>query len=248
MLFEDRVIEIMKYIKRDGSVTTKKLVEELNTSESTIRRDLVELEKIGKLTRVHGGAIRKKVHREEDSLDDKFLLNKNSKEKIAKRAASLVEDGDSIYLDGGSTTFEMIKYLKGKDITVVTNGINHIFELMKNDIKSYVLGGYIKKVTGVVLGAQSFENIKQFSFDYAFMGANGIDNKKGFTTSDLEEAKLKAEAISLGQEVYILADKSKFGKVYFVKIADIKDANIITDEALENIAEDIKEKTKILEV
>lgn len=248
MLFEDRVIEIMKYIKRDGSVTTKKLVEDLNTSESTIRRDLVELEKIGKLTRVHGGAIRRRVHSEEESLDDKFLLNKNSKEKIAKRAADLVKDKDSIYLDGGSTTFEMIKYLKGKDITVVTNGIYHIAELMKNDIKAYILGGYIKKVTGVVLGAQSFENISQFSFDYAFMGANGIDIKKGYTTSDLEEAKLKRQAMALGQEVYILADKSKFSKVYFVKIADLQDGKIITDESIENIPEEISEKTEILEV
>lgn len=248
MLFEDRVIEIMKYIKRDGSVTTKKLMEDLNTSESTIRRDLVELEKIGKLTRVHGGAIRRRVHSEEESLDDKFLLNKSSKEKIAKKAADLVKDGDSIYLDGGSTTFEMIKYLKGKDITVVTNGIYHISELMKNNIKAYVLGGYIKKVTGVVLGAQSFENISQFSFDYAFMGANGIDIKKGYTTSDLEEAKLKRQAMALGQEVYILADKSKFRKVYFVKIADLEDGKIITDESIENIPEEISDKTEILEV
>lgn len=247
MLLEERINEIIKILKKEEIVYTKNLAEIFNASESTIRRDLNILEKKELINRVHGGAIIKENNKSK-SLDKKVFINKNSKEKIGRYAGNLLKGGESIYLDGGSTTFKMIKYLKDKNITVVTNGIMHIGELMKYNIKSYILGGLTKSSTGVVIGSQSMENLSQYSFDYAFLGVDGIDFEKGYTTSDLEEAKLKKKAMKLSTKTYILADESKFAKSNFVKISDIKEAIIITDKDIDNISMDIRKATDILEV
>ena len=139
-----------------------------------------------------------------------------------------MEEGDSIYIDAGSTNFEMIAYLP-KNIVVVTNGLMHIEKLLAKGIKTFLLGGYIKPTTKAMVGIGAIESLKNYRFDKCFMGVNGIHPEFGYTTPDQEEAAVKQLALSLSRDAYVVADESKFSEVAFAKIAHLKDANIITN-------------------
>ena len=245
MLIEERNKVILEILEEKGSVTTIELVEKLKVSEATIRRDLSNLEKEEKLYRVHGGAVLKNIEREEEDIEKKSILNISEKKRIAKKAANLVKDKEFIYLDAGTTTYQMIPFLKNKDITVVTNGLTHIEELLRYKIESYLIGGHVKPTTKALVGSIALNNLKVVNFSRAFIGVNGIDTKFGYTTPDIEEAILKSNAIENAIEAYILADYSKFGKVYFSKIAELERATIITD-SIEGINKNILKKTKII--
>ncbi|MBC1356576.1 DeoR/GlpR family DNA-binding transcription regulator [Listeria booriae] len=229
MLNADRHNLIIDLLKRRGSVKLKDLTELADSSESTIRRDLAELEENGLLKRVHGGAILTQARTIEMSMVEKSVKNVQEKKGIAKLAASLVKDGDCIYLDAGSTTFEMIDFLIGWDVTVVTNGLMHVEELVSLDLNAYILGGKMKAKTKAVIGGIAMENIANYRFDKAFIGANGIHLNDGYTTPDMEEALLKRKAAELADETFVLADNSKMHHSHFAKMFDLEEATLITD-------------------
>lgn len=243
-LTEERYKIILKAVKEKGIVKLNELVELTNTSESTIRRDLTYLESKNTLKRVHGGASSIKRKFIEPSYNEKLVQNIREKTIIAKYAASLIEEGDSIYLDAGTTTFEMIKYIDKKDIVVVTNGLNHIDALIEKEISAYILGGKVKAKTKAVIGLDTLSSLQKFRFDKAFIGVNGIHTEYGLTTPDSEEAILKERAITLSRDAFVLADESKFGEVNFVKIAELDKVTIITNTKSEDY-EIYAEKTKI---
>ena len=143
MITEERHQLIVSELKQKGSVRVADLVEKFNISESTIRRDLVQLEALNYLKRVHGGAVPVQNKFVEKSFNDKSHQFVAQKDLIAQYAASLVDEGDSIYLDSGTTTYEMIKYLKGKEIVVVTNGLSHVESLIEYNIPCFVLASYL---------------------------------------------------------------------------------------------------------
>ncbi len=247
MLTEERHELILTILKRDGVIKVTDLVEWTKTSESTIRRDLSVLEGKKALKRVHGGATLLKRSYNELSYEEKLVQNSNEKSKIAKYATTLIEEGDCIYLDGGTTTFEIINFINKKDIIVVTNGLKHVDELVRKNIDAYILGGKIKGKTKVVAGSDALMNLKRFRFDKAFLGINGIHLEYGFTTPDSEEAILKESAIQLSKETYILADESKFGEITFVKVADLDAAKIITNNKAEDYEKyEIKTEIKVV--
>ena len=247
MLFEERAKLIIEQLEEKNTVSNKELIKLLNVSEATIRRDLDVLEEEGILNRVHGGAVLKKIEVKEDTAEEKFASRIKEKKQIAKIASILVEEKDFIFLDAGTTTFELIPYLQDKNITVVTNGLMHLEELMKYNINSYLIGGYIKKSTKALVGSIALNNLKAVNFSKAFIGINGIDSKYGFTTPDVEEANIKIKAIENSLKAYILADESKFGKVYFSKIAELDQGTIITNDR-SKVSDEIKKKAKILGV
>ncbi|RKD21406.1 transcriptional regulator, DeoR family [Caminicella sporogenes DSM 14501] len=244
MLTEERYQIILETLKKKGIVKIHELVKLTNTSESTIRRDLTYLESINQLKRIHGGATLLKGRFNEPSYSEKQIQNIDKKSVIAKYAASLIDEGDCIYLDAGTTTYEVIKYIDKKDIVVVTNGLKHIDELIERNISAYILGGKIKARTKAVIGSDALKNLEKFRFDKCFIGINGIHPEYGFTTPDSEEAILKETAINLSREVFVLADESKFGEVAFVKVADLRKAEIITNEEPEDL-ERYMDKTKV---
>ncbi len=244
LLTEERHEVIIDILKKKGTVKINDLVELTNTSESTIRRDLTFLESIHALKRVHGGATLVKGRFREPSYTEKQVQNTTEKEIIAKYAASLIEEGDCIYLDAGTSTFEMIQFIEKKDVVVVTNGLKHIDALMEKDIPSYILGGKVKAKTKAVIGTDALKNLEKFRFDKCFIGTNGVHVTYGFTTPDSEEAILKEGAMNLSRETFVLADESKFGEVAFVKVSDLKKATIITNAKVEDY-ERYEEKTKI---
>jgi DeoR family transcriptional regulator, fructose operon transcriptional repressor len=234
LLTEERHKLILDKLKEKGIVKINDLIELTNTSESTLRRDLTFLESINALKRVHGGAALLKGRFNEPSYNDKLVQNIEEKILIAKYAASLIKDGDSIYLDAGTTTLEMINYIDKKDIVVVTNGLKHVDALVERGIESYMLGGRIRLKTRAIIGIDALRSLEKFRFDKAFMGINGVHLEFGCTTPDSEEAALKEGAIRLSRESYILADESKFGEVAFIKVCDLSKAAIITNTNIEN--------------
>ncbi|MCA1011165.1 DeoR/GlpR family DNA-binding transcription regulator [Halobacillus halophilus] len=244
MLTPERHQIILETVKKYHTAKIKDLVQSTGASESTIRRDLDQLEHEGLLRRVHGGASLRASASDEPSMGEKITKYHKEKNAIASYAASLVRDGDCIFLDAGSTTYEMISYLYGKDITVVTNGLDQLDKLTEYQIKTYVVGGYVKHRTRAVIGTVAMQNLQQYRFDQCFMGTNGISLRGGFSTPDPEEAAIKSTALSLSQERYILADHSKFEEISFGKFANLDEAYILTNyEGL--YLNDYKEKTNI---
>ncbi|MEI0579374.1 DeoR/GlpR family DNA-binding transcription regulator [Brachyspira pilosicoli] len=240
MLKISRYELILEIIKEKRNIKIEELIERLNVSEATIRRDLTFLEDAGKIRRVHGGAVL--VNNSEESLIYKKEIYSKEKEQIAKFASSFVEKGNRIYLDAGSSVFAMIKYLADiEDITVITNGICHIDELYKRKIETYLIGGKIKILTGALVGGSAVLSLKNFNFDLAFMGANGI-SVNGYSTPDSEEALIKSEVLKKANKTYFLCDESKLYKESLINFCSLEDSYLITNA--KEIDDNIKNKLK----
>ncbi|AIM15309.1 MULTISPECIES: DeoR/GlpR family DNA-binding transcription regulator [Neobacillus] len=245
MLTPERHQIILQLLKEKGIVKIQEIMELTNSSESTIRRDLSQLEEQKFLKRIHGGASRLQGKLQELSMIEKSSKNLQEKRMIAKYAASLVEEGDCIYLDAGSTVFEMIQYLPLKDLVVVTNGFMHLPGLISKGITTYILGGLAKSKTNAIIGRSALESLDLYRFDKCFMGVNGIHPQFGYTTPDQEEAMVKQKAISLSREAFVLADNTKFSEISFAKIADIHEATIITNELPDELENQYLNRTTI---
>jgi DeoR family transcriptional regulator, fructose operon transcriptional repressor len=244
MLEPERHQIILEALKVKSSVKLQEFVELTNSSESTIRRDLIQLEQGKLLKRVHGGAARLQGKLQEPSMVEKSSKNLQGKRQIAQFAGSLVDEGDCIYLDAGSTIYEMIPFLPD-NIVVVTNGLSHANELLEKNIKTFLVGGYAKPTTKALIGRGALDSLEHYRFDKCFMGVNGIHSQFGYTTPDPEEAMVKQLAISLSSEAYVVADESKFSEVAFAKITDLHLATIITNELDPDTKEQYHSKTKI---
>ena len=228
MIFEKRLDIIREMLENEEKISNKDLLKTLCISESTLRRDLDYLEEAGEITRVHGGAVLRKIEKETN-----FKFNETSnielKKTIGKKAASLVKDGDFIFLDGGTTTHQVLDYISASDVTIVTNGIMHLNKLNELGLKTILIGGEVKHTTLITYGELAIDQIANFSFDLAFIGANGIGDEY-YSTADIHEAMIKKAAIKKSRDTYILADSSKFNKNYFVDFCKIDEAKLITEE------------------
>ena len=231
MLTSDRQNEILKIVNRDGSATVADLTEKLSASESTIRRDLIQLDSEGKLKKVHGGAnaISDSFSSVEYDMDTKSALNTEQKERIGRYAATLIIDDDLVFIDAGSSTMQLVDSLGQSKAVFVTNGAAHAKKLIKKGLKVFVIGGELKLSTEAIIGIEAVSNIEKFNFTKAFIGTNGISVSRGFSTTDVEEALLKRRVCELSYMTFVLADSSKFGVVSAVSFADIKKCCIITD-------------------
>ncbi|WLR41407.1 DeoR/GlpR family DNA-binding transcription regulator [Bacillus carboniphilus] len=244
MLTPERHKLILEMLKEKSVVKIQELVDLTDTSESTIRRDLTLLEQDKFLKRIHGGAARLQGKLQEPSMNEKSTKNLHKKQEIARYAAELVEEGDCVYLDAGSTVMEMIPSLP-LEIVVVTNGLMHMNSLLEKGIETYLVGGYVKQKTKAIIGRGALASLKQYRFDKCFMGVNGIHHQFGYTTPDQEEAMIKQLAISLSRESYVLADDTKFSEISFAKIADLSESSIVTNELEDELNEQYSSKTMI---
>lgn len=243
-MFTDERYQIIKDLLQEQSIVKMQdIVQLTSSSESTIRRDLSALEEEGVLIRVHGGAKRGYKLQSEPAMEIKSGLNMGDKRLIAKRAADLVENEDVLFLDAGSTTYEMIPFLQGKNITVVTNGVPHASLLADLNISTILLGGKIKLETKAIIGSTCLRQLDGYRFNKVFLGMNGIDVEFGFTTPDIEEAAIKSKAIEHGARKYVLADDSKFGVVTFSKVAELADCDVISANLSERKRKKLEEIT-----
>ena len=234
MLTAERKSLIVNRVNEAKSITMQQLKDELGVSESTIRRDITELSREGRLVKVFGGAIALESERsnEELSIIMKESMNKNEKQRIAEYAASVVEPDDYVYIDSGTTTSHIITYLTEKRATYVTNAVSHARDLVRNGFKVLLIGGELKENTEAIVGADAILHIQKYHFSKGFFGTNGINLKLGFTTPDVREALIKRVAIENTQpgHRYILADHDKFGLSSAVTFADFVGTTIITDK------------------
>lgn len=230
MLTEERFTKILSILESMGSVTVQQLMSELGASESTIRRDLNTLDAEGKLTKVHGGAILKNgmYSTRDDEVMTRKEKNKEAKIKIAKYAAGLIEPGDFIYLDAGTTTELMIDYIEHKQITFVTNAISHAKRLAERGFTVYLLGGEFKAVTEAIVGEEAVTTLEKYNFTKGFWGTNGISVQRGFSTPEVKEAMVKKKSMEGCRECYILADESKFNQISSVTFAAFETATVLT--------------------
>lgn len=229
VLTDERKNYLLQQIEKEGFIKNTEMAQQLQTSISTIRRDLQELEDNGLVHRIHGGAKGVTPLLHEDSMHEKATKNPLEKQKIARLAAKYVEPNDVIFLDAGSTTFEMIPFLRDSSITVVTNSVIHASALAEQQITTIILGGVIKSNTRAIINTTAFEQLQSLRFDQAFIGTNSISAEFGYATPDIEEAHIKQLAMKNSQHSFILADHSKFGQSSFAHFANLSDAHIITD-------------------
>lgn len=150
-----------------------------------------------------------------------------------------------IYIDAGTTTELMIDFIKESNAVFVTNGIVHAKKLIQKGFITYIIGGEIKLTTEAIIGVEAINNLRKYNFTKAFLGTNGVDLVRGFTTPDISEALVKGEAIKKSKEIYILSDSSKFNQINSITFSEINEPIVITTNLIDKR---YKKHMKIMEV
>lgn len=238
MLEIERYEKILSELDKKGRLSYRELDDFMKVSASTIRRDVDKMYKNGLLLKIKGGVSQIKKLNFDQEIADRFNENVEDKKEIALKAAKKIKEGDFIYLDVGTTVFYLIEKLRDMDVTVVTNGVMHVEELLINRIKTILIGGEIKGLTKAVVGVEAVDFLNKYRFDKCFIGTNGISIEAGFTTPEINEAMVKKKVMELSGEKYVLADKEKFDKVSNIKFSSLEGCKIITT------AEAIKRNTR----
>lgn len=226
---QNRWSKIIDLCQEKETVTINELVTYLNASPATIRRDLQEMEDLRMLTRFHGGAKLSRASFNEPAMLIKSELNAHEKRQIGYFAAKMIKDNQMVYLDAGSTTFEMLDFITARNITVVTPGVPHITVLGRKNINTIVLGGKLHWPTEAITGRTAIKQMEDLYFDVSFVGTNGIHEQIGFTTSNELEAETKTLAIQHSRNPFIIADHTKFNQLCPVPFAKLSDAIILSD-------------------
>ncbi len=230
MLAEERFSEITRLVNERKTVTVQELTEYLDTSESTIRRDLTTLHKRKMLIKVHGGATAIDMGYTTKDVDVASRQDMNIEEKvqIARCAAELIEKDDFVYIDAGTSTEFLIDYITEQEAVYVTNAILHARKLSQKGCRVFLIGGELKESTEAIVGAVALENLSRYHFTKGFFGANGVHPEKGLTTPEINEAVVKEKAFLQCKERFVLADSSKINQVSSVRFAEFADAVILT--------------------
>lgn len=229
---EERREQILKLLNENAKILVQDLCQIFDVSPATIRSDLRGLERSGRLRRTHGGAIPLIKAGFEPTSDRKQVVNSAEKKRIAAYAASLVEEGDTIALDSGTTTLELAKCLcSKKNLIVVTYDVQIATYLDRSsDVTVFLMGGILRKGFHCTTGAMTVSAIKSLNVDTAFMATNGFSLEKGFTTPNSELAECKKAILSIANQNILMMDSSKVGRVSFLKFAELRDFHtIITD-------------------
>lgn len=230
MLTQARQKLIENYVNERGLCRVTELCKLTNSSESTIRRDLIQLEEAGIIKRVHGGAQSVQLSRDV-SQHVRFDLNHEDKVQIAKLAAGFVKAGDNIFIDAGTTTYEMVQFLENvPDLTIVTNGVETALCSLNHGIETILIGGKVKQDTHASVGQDALRQIKAMNFTASFVGTNGISRNGDLTTPDPEEAAIKRAELSQAKSAYVLADATKFDKQAFAVFGRAQDVIVVTNK------------------
>ena len=228
-----RRTKILEELEQSGYVTTHSLSNTFKVSEVTIRNDLLLFEKKGLLHRTRGGALRDQQVNIDHDLREKSRKHLIEKQKIAKKARELINDGDTIILDSGTTTQEIAKrFADVSDLTVITNGLNIAAEIARNqNVKLIMPGGVLRENSLSQVGSLAENTIRQYNCDKLFLGVDGFDTSYGISTPNLEEAHLNSVMIEIAQELIVVTDSSKFLKKCFAFIAPVERiSTLVTDK------------------
>ncbi|HEY60301.1 MAG TPA: DeoR/GlpR transcriptional regulator [Anaerolineae bacterium] len=258
-----RLKNILEQIKRERKVYVEELASIYNVSTSSIRLDLAELDKLGLISRIYGGAVlpedsikeqvnsKPKIEISHPKLEIRSKKNLKEKEAIGKLAASLISDGDTLIIDGGSTTQYLVKHLVNKKgLTVITNSIPQISDLMRiKDSEIYLLGGLIYNDNLVLSGDFAIDSLDKIHVMKAFLGMDGISIDGGLTVANPSASTVvstKKKMIKSSDMLYILCDSSKIGRTCLMPVAPVNEMDfLVTDN---KVRTDFIEQFKTLNI
>lgn len=249
----DRRDQIIQILTNEGSVKVEKLSTRFDVSAVTIRNDLEFLEQKGIVHRTYGGALLRNNVYNDPSLEEKQKLHSDEKQRIGMEAAGMIQDGDTILLDSGTTTREIAIRIKDRtNLTVMTNAINIALELAGiPEIRVMLTGGVLREKSYSLVGPEAESTMRNYYFDKLFLGVDGLDLEYGLTTSHPQEAQLNRLMVERANQVIAVTDSSKFGRHSFSFICGLSPiATLITDTNLtrEYESELTKQNIKVVKV
>lgn len=234
MLAPERHQRILSILSRSGAAGVSQLAAELDVSAMTIRRDLATLEEQGLLARTHGGAILAgKNPSQEIPYTSKAGRQAAEKERIGRRAAALISEGDAIILDSGSTTLQIAKHIEASPLMVVTNDVAIAYTLgLRPGVTVAMPGGIMQPSLYTLLHPTTVQFISGLRVNKLFLAADAVHLENGVTNRTLDEVPVKQAMIRAAQEVILVADSSKFGKEVFARVCHLSSVHrLITDSA-----------------
>ncbi|MBE8723262.1 transcriptional repressor AgaR [Sphingobacterium pedocola] len=226
---------IMEELNNNGQVDVNSLTEQLGVSPVTIRNDLTHLERNHLLIKARGGAFKTEQAGTDFTLLEKEKHHLSEKKRIGRAAAALIEYMDTIILDSGTTTMEIVKNMKHlSDVNVITNALNIADELSSyKNINVIIPGGLLRRNSHSLVGAAAEETFKSYFCDKLFLAVDGLSIEHGLSTPSAEEAHLNRVMISISKEVIVVTDSSKFNKRSLAYITEISTVDkIITDSGI----------------
>ena len=230
--------QILDLVQADGAAHVTELARKFGVSTVTIRNDLATLQETGALLRDRGGAIAAPASRQINSLpgiQERSTLNLEAKQRIGKAAAQLVQPGDTIILDAGTTVVEMAPHLAGiNPLTVVTNALNVALTMAAaTEAQVVFLGGTLSREASSTVGPLAEQTLANLAVQKVFLGTQALDLARGLTDTTLEIAQVKRAMIKSAKQVYLLADSSKWDQTGFIKVASLEGIDtLITDKQL----------------
>jgi DeoR family transcriptional regulator, fructose operon transcriptional repressor len=239
LFVEERHARIVGYLEERGKATVAELCERFGVSGATMRNDLRALENADLITRAHGGAMKRiRTGLELDSVE-KEVQNRDAKRAIARAALELIDDGDTIALDTGTTTLELARLLRScRDLTVVTNDLAIAIVLEEcQGVTTVFLGGTVRKRFHCTVSFGHTDPLLDgLTVDKAFMGTNSFSPEEGASTPDLGTAHTKAGLIRMAAKVILLCDATKHGSRSFARFASTGDIDVlVTDRCGEQL-------------
>ncbi len=234
MLAIERRNAILSKLAIEGKVIVADLSQDFGVTEETIRRDLEKLDNEGLAKKTYGGAVANQTVTVDLPYSVRKRANVERKQRIAEKIAQMIHDGDYIMLDASSTAIFVIKYIKSlKNITLITNSVEILLELAdKEGWNILSTGGALKEGALSLVGASAEKMIRGFHVNLAVCSSKGIDISMGITDSNEKDSQIKQAIFSAADRRILAIDGTKFDKISFVKVCDVRDVDtIVTDEA-----------------
>lgn len=234
MNFQQRKQLILKTVDERGSADVRELADLLQTSEMTVRRDLIQLAALGLLYRTRGGAMKISLVADKHRFENKAAVNADRKDYICQLAAQEIQEGDIIFMDCGSTVFRLCPFIRNKRITVVTNSLPVVAELMDAEVVVNLVGGEVDKERRAIHGLMAEEHIGRYSANKAFIGVDGISLANGLSANSEREASTAVAMARQSETVYLLSDSSKLETDKYLHFAPLTLFNVlITDREVD---------------
>lgn len=231
MNFQLRKQHLLAALERGGSLEVADMAQQLHTTPITIRRDLAQLATKGLVVRTHGGAVLPSIARDPVAFTRKAAVNLEQKNAICRLAAAEIVDGDTIFIDCGSTTFPLGALLRARKIRVITNSLPVLFELVGSAVQVVVAGGEVDPERQAVHGLVATEHLRRYQVDRAFLGADGLSLRRGLSANSEPEAAISLAAMAAARQVYLLCDASKLEQDKYYQFAPLSAAHtLITDQ------------------
>ena len=240
MLAENRRRQLLDLVNRRGFATLDELTKALGVSESTVRRDLEALDLAGVVKRTHGGAVCSSEVRGMPAFEERETAQAPEKRAIGAAAASLVADGDTVLLDGGTTTLEVARALAGRPLQIVTNSLP-IAGLIaaSKDTDLILIGGYVYPRTGVAMGPLAVQSLQDIRVHKLIMGAGGIMPEGVFNSNSLL-VETERQMMQCAQEIVLVADRTKFGRLALSRLCGLDEIHaLVVDSGLSEASRDL---------